>query len=172
MSWIAPQVTRTYESYVADERRILEGILERQRSTLMWKCAGLSGEQLARRAVPPSNLSLLGLVRHVADTERAWFRRRIGGQELPEVYAREDRPDAAFEEASAEGAEDAFARLAEEWEQARKAVAGASLDDQFTHEQVGPISVRWVYSHMIEEYARHNGHADLLRQSIDGETGE
>jgi uncharacterized damage-inducible protein DinB len=172
MSWIAPQVTRTYESYVADERRILEGILERQRSTLMWKCAGLSGEQLARRAVPPSNLSLLGLVRHVADTERAWFRRRIGGQELPEVYAREDRPDAAFEEASAEGAEDAFARLAEEWEQARRAVAGASLDDQFTHEQVGLISVRWVYSHMIEEYARHNGHADLLRQSIDGGTGE
>jgi hypothetical protein len=172
MNWLAPQVTRTDESYVTDERRMLEGILERQRATLLWKCAGLTGEQLARRAVPPSNLSLLGLVRHVADAERAWFRRRVGGEQLPEVYAREDRPDAAFEEASAEGAEDAFARLAEEWDLVRKAAARASLDDQFTHEQVGPISVRWVYNHLIEEYARHNGHADLLRQSIDGVTGE
>ena len=172
MSWIAPQVTRTRESAVADERSMLEGILERHRATLLWKCAGLSGEQLAERAVPPSNLSLLGLVRHVADDERAWFRRRVGGEQLPRVYAREDRPDAAFEEASAEEAEDAFARLAAEQDLARRAVAGVSLDYQFTHERWGPMSVRWVFNHMIEEYARHNGHADLLRQSIDGTTGE
>jgi uncharacterized damage-inducible protein DinB len=100
---------------VADERGTLEGILERQRATLLWKCAGLSSEQLAQRAVPPSKLSLLGLVRHVADAERFWFRRCVGGEQLPEVYRREDRPDAAFEQASAEGRRPT-SRLAEEWE--------------------------------------------------------
>jgi uncharacterized damage-inducible protein DinB len=172
MGWIAPQVERTDESFVADERSTLEGILERQRATLLWKCAGLSGEQLAQRAVLPSKLSLLGLVRHLADAERAWFRRYLRGEQLPEVCAREDRPDAAFEEASAEGAKAGFARLTEEWEMARKAAAGAALDDQFFHEQGGQMSLRWVDSHMIEEYARHNGHADLLRECVDGVTGE
>lgn len=172
MSWIAPEVRRTSESFVADERGMLEGILERHRATLLWKCAGLTGEQLARQAVPPSNLTLLGLVRHMADTERAWFRGRFRGERLPILYAREDRPDAAFEEADPGAAEDDFLRLTGEWDLAREAVAGASLDDQFTHEQGMRISLRWVYNHMIEEYARHNGHADLLRQSIDGMTGE
>ncbi|HEY3631307.1 MAG TPA: DinB family protein [Jatrophihabitantaceae bacterium] len=170
---------RIDESYAADERGTLEGILERQRATLLWKCAGLNGEQLAQRAVPPSKLSLLGLVRHLADAERAWFRRYLRGEQLPEVYRREDCPDAAFEEASAEGAEADFARLTKEWELCRKAAAGAALDDTFLHEQVGflheqvgPISLRWIYVHMIEEYARHNGHADLLRECVDGVTGE
>jgi len=172
MGWIAPQAERTDESFVADERSTLEGILERQRATLLWKCAGLSGEQLAQRAVPPSKLSLLGLVRHLADAERAWFRRYLRGEQLSEVYRREDRPGAAFEEASAEGAEADFARLTEEWELCRKAAAGAVLDDRFVHERAGQMSLRWVYSHMIEEYARHNGHADLLRECVDGLTGE
>jgi uncharacterized damage-inducible protein DinB len=172
MGWIAPPVERIDESYAADERGTLEGILERQRATLLWKCAGLDGEQLAQRAVPPSKLSLLGLVRHLADAERAWFRRYLRGEQLPEVYRRDDCPDAAFEEASAEGAEADFARLTEEWELCRKAAAGAALDDTFLHEQAGPISLRWIYSHMIEEYARHNGHADLLRECVDGVTGE
>jgi uncharacterized damage-inducible protein DinB len=172
MSWIAPQVTRTDESPIADERSMLEDILERHRATLLYKCAGLKDEQVAQRAVPSSNLSLLGLVRHLADAERAWFRRYFRGEQLPEVYAREDRPDAAFEEATADGAEDDFARLIQEQDLARKAAAGASLDDQFIHERWGPMTLRWVYNHMIEEYARHNGHADLLRQSIDGVVGE
>jgi uncharacterized damage-inducible protein DinB len=172
MSWIAASVIRPEESFVADERSTLEGVLERQRATLLWKCAGLSGDQLVQRAVPPSTMSLLGIVRHVADAERAWFRRYFRGEQLPEVYAGEDRPDAAFADARAEHAEDDFARLAGEWDLARKAVAGASLSDQFVHERLGRMSLRWVYNHMIEEYARHNGHADLLRQCIDGATGE
>ncbi|MGX7677335.1 DinB family protein [Jatrophihabitans sp. DSM 45814] len=172
MTWTAPDVTRTDELYAADERTMLEGILERQRTTLLWKCAGLTGDELALRAVPPSNLSLLGLVRHLADAERAWFRRRLHSQDLPEVYARADRPNAAFEEATAEGAEHDFATLAKEWEFAREAAAAAVLTDGFIHEEVGQISLRWIYNHMIEEYARHNGHADLIRECIDGETGE
>jgi hypothetical protein len=96
MTWIAPDVTRVDEPLTGDERATLEGLLDWHRATLLWKCSGLTGEQLAHCAVPPSNLSLLGLIRHVADAERAWFRRRAGGQPVPEVYHREDRPDAAF----------------------------------------------------------------------------
>jgi uncharacterized damage-inducible protein DinB len=172
MTWIAPQVIRTEESFVADERSMIEGMLERHRQTLLWKCSGLTGEQLALRPVPASSLSLLGLVRHMAETERAWFRGRFRGERVPKVYAREDGPDAAFDEADPSRAEEAFLSLASEWDLAREAVAGASLDDQFTHERGMRMSLRWVFHHMIEEYARHNGHADLLRESIDGMTGE
>lgn len=172
MSWRAPQITRVDEPTVADERNMLEGLLEWQRATLLWKCAGLTGAQLARRSVPPSTLSLLGLVRHLADAERAWFRRYFRGERLPEVYARADRPDAAFTEAEPAGAEGDVGRLVAEWDAARQAVAGTSLDERFVHEQFGEMSLRWVYNHMIAEYARHIGHADLLRELIDGATGE
>jgi len=172
MGWIAPEVTRIDEPLVADERSTLEALLDWHRATLLGKCAGLTGEQLARQPVPPSNLSLLGLVRHVADAERAWFRRRAGGQPLPEVYARDDRPDAAFEEATAAGAEDDYARLVAEQELCRQAVADLPLEHQFTHPRWGQMSLRWVYDHMVAEYARHLGHADLLRECTDGATGE
>jgi len=170
--WIAPDVTRIDEPLVADERSALDALLDWHRATLLWKCAGLTGEQLAHRPVPPSNLSLLGLVRHVADAERAWFRRRAGGQPLPEVYARDDRPDAAFEEATAGGAKAGYAGLVEEQELCRQAVAGLPLEHQFTHPEWGPMTLRWVYDHMVAEYARHLGHADLLRECTDGATGE
>jgi hypothetical protein len=87
------------------------------------------------------------------------------------VYWREDRPDAAFEEIDATRAETEYAGLITEWELARRAVAGASLDETFITERWGEMSLRWIYLHMIEEYARHNGHADLLRQRIDGTVG-
>ncbi len=172
MSWRAPQITRVDEPTTADERATLEGVLEWQRATLLWKCAGLTGAELARRTAPPSTLSLLGLVRHLADAERAWFRRYFRGERLPEVYARADRPDAAFAEADAAGAEGDVGRLVAEWDAARRAVAGASLDERFVHEEFGEMSLRWVYNHMIAEYARHLGHADLLRELTDGATGE
>ncbi len=173
MTWIAPDVSRADEPLTGDERATLEGLLDWQRATLLWKCSGLTGEQLARRAVPPSNLSLLGLIRHVADAERAWFRHRAGGQPVPEVYRREDRPDAAFEEASAAEAEAGYARLVDEQELCRQAMAGQPLGQEFTHPEWGQqISLRWVYNHMIAEYARHIGHADLLRECVDGATGE
>ena len=171
VSWVAPGVVRVEEPFAAGERATLEGFLEWHRATLLFKCAGLTGEQLALRAVPPSNLSLLGLVRHMADVERSWFRRYFRGEPLAQVYAREDCPDAAFEEARAGGVEADFAAFARECDLAREAVAGVPLDRQFTYKQYGPYALRWVFNHMIEEYARHNGHADLLRQCIDGATG-
>ena len=168
MSWTAPAVTRIDEPFTGPERGILEGFLDWHRSTLLWKCAGLTGEQLALASVPPSNLSLLGIVRHMADVERAWFRIRFLGEPLPRLY---DGKDAAFEHADPARAQADFAAYAEECDLARGAVAGASLDEEFTGGRGRTLSLRWVYAHMIEEYARHNGHADLLRQRIDGATG-
>ena len=144
MTWTVPEVSRVDEPFAAGERAILEGFLEWHRATLLWKCAGLTGEQLPRRPVPPSSLSLLGLVRHMADVERAWFRRYLRGYELAAVYERAGRPDAAFEEARAEAAEADFAHLTAESGLARTAAADLSLDSQFTYQGHGPYSLRWV----------------------------
>jgi hypothetical protein len=173
VNWIVPEVTRVREPFVGDERAMLEGWLEWHRATLLWKCAGLFGEQLARHPVPPSNLSLAGLVRHMAEVERAWFRRRFGREELTFLYCSDESPDADFDEVTPEGAEADFAAFNREVELARAAVAGHSLDESFFHSRYqAEMSLRWIYVHMIEEYARHNGHADLIRECIDGTTGD
>jgi hypothetical protein len=101
--WTAPAVERVDEPFVADERAMLEGFLDFARSTLLVKCSGLTGAQLVTRALPPSTLSLFGLVRHVTDVERTWCRRRFAAEAIESVYWRPDRPDAAFEEAEARG---------------------------------------------------------------------
>jgi hypothetical protein len=157
-------------TFVADERTTLEGFLDKQRTTLLWKCAGLTGEQLARRAISPSSLSLLGLVRHLTEAERGHFRREFAY--VPHPYSTDDQPDAAFADASAGTAEQDIDTLIAEWDLARAAIAGAALDDCFTDPEIGQISLRTLLNHMIEEYARHIGHADLLRECIDGVTGE
>ena len=171
MTWTAPPVTRPEGSLTADERAMTADFLTWQRSTLLLKCAGLTGEQLAQRSVVHSGLSLLGLIRHLAKVERIWFRERFAGQSAERLYSTEEWKDADFEDLKPGQAEADYARLIDECQLADAAVAGASLDDTF--ELNGePASLRLVYLHMIEEYARHNGHADLLREGIDGVTGE
>ena len=173
MAWTAPEVPRTEPPTVAGERVALETWLDYHRQTLLFKCQGLSGEQLTRRAVAPSSLSLLGLVRHMAEVERGWFRRRFDGQaDAGYLYCSEEFPDGEFDFAEAEGAEADLATFREECELARRAAAGRSLDDTFIHPRGEKMDLRWVYVHMIEEYARHNGHADILREQIDGVTGD
>jgi uncharacterized damage-inducible protein DinB len=157
-----------------DERATLTGFLDYQRATLEWKCDRLDAEQLARRAMPPSTLSLLGLVRHMAEVERGWFD-RVEGTKRGWIYATSEDRDADFNGAVADPAvvDDAFAQWRAEVEHAREVTAGTDLGATFVHPRSNEeISLRWVLSHMIEEYARHNGHADLLREAIDGETGE
>lgn len=171
MIWTAPVVTRVGASLVAPEPEMLRGLLDWHRSTLLFKCAGLSGEQLAQAPIGQSNLSLLGLIRHLAKVERIWFRRRFGGEQIDNLYSTSDRPDADFEDLDAARAEADYARLLAEQEMARKAVSGASLDATFTDADGVEISLRLVFNHMIAEYARHNGHADLIRQCVDGVTG-
>jgi uncharacterized damage-inducible protein DinB len=170
MTWTAPAITRPEGSLVADERAMLEGFLAWYRSTLIYKFAGLSGEQLAEQAVPPSNLSLLGLLRHMAKVERTWFRQRFAGERVDPMYDPARGKDADFVDLDPARAEDAYAGLLEEWRLADAAAAGASLDDTLTHRDE-VHSLRLVYVHMIGEYARHVGHADLLRERVDGVTG-
>jgi uncharacterized damage-inducible protein DinB len=172
-SWVAPTVERPTVPYVADERAMLDGWLDYQRATLLWKCAGLTGEQLCERSSPPSTLSLLGLVRHMAEVERWWFRRFRGESDLPQLYCTDESEDGDFDDTDPAGAADDFATFERECALAREAVEGASLDDTYLSQRRGiDISLRWVFTHMIEEYARHNGHADLLRERIDGATGD
>jgi uncharacterized damage-inducible protein DinB len=158
--------------YVAGEQAMLHAWLEYHRSTLAWKCEGLDDAQLRERAVPPSSLSLLGLVRHMADVERNWFRRVLGGEDVPGIYWTEDDPDGDFDNVDTADVQEAFATWRSECEHARRnAAAAASLE--VTGQRRGePVSLRWILVHMIEEYARHNGHADLLRERIDGAVGD
>ena len=171
MGWRAPAIRRIDEPFVGDERAMLDGFLDWHRASLLYKCTGLTGEQLAYQAVPPSHLSLLGLVRHLAEVERNYFRRRFRGETVEWLYLHSDIPDAAFEDVDSGRAEADIAALISEWEVCRQAVAGASLDATFTSDRWGAMSLRWIYLHMIGEYAHHNGHADLLRERIDGRTG-
>jgi uncharacterized damage-inducible protein DinB len=152
-----------------DDRRILEGYLSWQRATLLNVCAGLDAQQLAARAVPPSRLSLLGLVRHMAKVERIWLRQRVAGQEVVSLYGGPGN-DADFEEIDAARAESEVAQLRQEWRLTDEAVASVPL--AFEIDVRGQMmSLRMIYLHLIGEYARHNGHADLLRQVLDGVTG-
>lgn len=155
---------------MGDDRPILEGFLAWQRSTLRNICAGLTAEQLARRAVPPSNLSLLGLVRHMAKVERTWFRQRAAGEAVDAMYDPAHGKDADFNDLSPALAQSDFARFSEECQLADTAAAGMAFDDTFVLNGE-TFSLRLVYVHMIAEYARHNGHADLLRELVDGTTG-
>lgn len=172
MPWTAPQIIRRDPPVAAGERQMLEAWLDYHRQTLLWKCSGLTAEQLRQRTVDPSNLSLLGLVRHMAEVERAWFRRRVGGEDVESLYCSEADPDGDFDHVDAADAEQDFATFMQEIELARAATRGREFDETFFHPRRNvEMDVRWVYVHMIEEYARHNGHADLLRERLDGVTG-
>ena len=140
-----------------DERATLAGFLRQQRDVLERKCAGLDAAALARRSAAPSALSLLGLVRHLADVERGWFREVLAGHDVPPRFSSAADPDGDFRGAAPDPA------LVDE---------ARDLDATGYDTRRGPVSVRWVLLHVIEEYARHNGHADLFRQRLDGATGE
>ena len=158
-----------------DERATLTEFLRWQRQTLELKCAGLDAEQLARRSVEPSTMSLLGLLRHMAEVERAWFRRRFAGNaDLPRRYQTADDPDGDFNGAAPDPAvvDEAWTAWREECAFADEFIAGHDLGFVGTTGDGSALSLRELLVHMIEEYARHNGHADLLRERIDGRVGQ
>jgi hypothetical protein len=172
--WTAPEVDRAEPPNVASERPALQGWLDYHRATLRWKCTGLDGEQLATRPVHSSTLSLLGLIRHMAEVERSWFRVRFAAEAgLGSLYCDAAYPDGDFDLTDSARAEEDFAVFTAECAAADEAARDRSLDQTFTHPRTGDtLDLRWIYLHMIEEYARHNGHADLLRELIDGVTGD
>ena len=160
-------IERPHTPKTAGERETLSGFLDHYRATLAMKCAALTPEQLARRAVEPSSLSLLGLVRHMGEVERGWFRSFAGESSSPRFYS-EDNPDGDFDDATAtqQCVDEAFEYWQAEIAYAREVAATGELDGTFERRRDGraqPISLRWILVHMIEEYARHCGHADLLR---------
>ena len=152
---------------------MLAAWLDLQRATLAMKCDGLTAEQLRDKAVPPSSLSLLGLVRHMAEVERNWFRPLLAGEEMTGLWAAGPvlDPEPAFDEAGTADVTAAFTAWRAECEDARELTAAAASMDVAGTRGGARFSLRWVMVHMIEEYARHNGHADLLRERIDGSTG-
>jgi hypothetical protein len=171
MTWTAPTPPDLVDGPLAgDDRPILQGFLAWERNTLLNICAGLTGEQLASRAIESSNLSLLGLLRHLAKVERIWFRRRAGAQDIGPLYDPELGKDHDYDDLDPTLAEADFARYDEECRLADAAVADMSFDDTFTA-GTDTFSLRFVYVHMVAEYSRQNGHADLLRERIDGVAG-
>lgn len=174
--WVDPEDDpRENESTPVSEREVLLDYLRHYRLTFAMKCDGLDAEQMARRSVEPSTLSLLGLLRHLAKVEQIWFRITMAGIDIPRLYVSEDNPAGDFDGAVAD--RDV---VAEAWESWRREVAFAeefvdqaeSLDVISTHPSRDPIALRNLLVHMIEEYARHCGHADLIRERIDGRTGQ
>jgi len=148
--------------YIGSETEVLQRMLDHYRATLLWKCEGLDEEQLRQGSVVPSELSLFELLRHLTDAERYWFQVCVARRELT----------GGFEPGTAP-VEDVLAHYLEACEESRQITATHPLDQvSFTGVYGQPVSHRFVLAHMIGEYARHCGHADLLRESIDGATGE
>lgn len=157
-----------------DEKAMLGGWLDHHRAVLLRKCAGLTEEQARTAAVPPSTLHLLGLLRHMADNEVWWFRERLAGEQITDAdyLATDDDPDGDLNPPPGATLAEAVERFGAACARSRQIVAAlSSLDSEGTDRDGSPMSARWIVTHMLEEYARHNGHADLLRERLDGQTG-
>jgi uncharacterized damage-inducible protein DinB len=170
VTWTVPAPDPADGPTTGPDRPLLEGYLGWQRSTLLAICAGLRADQLVQRPLASSRLSLLGLVRHLTKVERTWLRIRAAGQDVPPVFDPALGKDHDFEHLVAADSAEAVERLRQEWDAGDRAVAGMGFDEGFT---VGDEtwSLRMTYVHLIGEYARHNGHADLLREALDGVRG-
>jgi uncharacterized damage-inducible protein DinB len=155
------------------EREMLDNWLKFRRVLLLRKCSGLTADQLKTASVGPSNLTLLGLLRHMAEVERFWFREKYLHEELPELYATEEYPDGDFDLVADADAEADYALFLSVTAACDSAVAERDLDEPVEDPKAptGKVSLRWVYLHVMEEYAHHTGHADFIRERIDGFTG-
>ena len=164
-----PDIERTEPERSGDERSMLVAWLDYYRASIAHKCAGLTAEQLIVRSCGPSPLSLAGLVRHLTEMERA-YAGRLADRSLPLLYCTDDDPDGDIESVTAAQALADVTTLREHQARSREIMAAHQLDDAFG--QTGSYTLRWVYHYLIKEYARHLGHADLLRERVDGVTGE
>jgi hypothetical protein len=166
-----PEDTRPPLPNVGDERTLLAAYLDHYRATLEQKCTGVDVARLSEATMPPSTMTLHGLVRHLAGCEQWWFQTQFGGDDTPQVYYSDEWPDQDFEDLSGPF-EDALATWHAMCARSREIVAAHSLDDTGIRQRTGePTSLRAVMLKMITEYARHCGHADFLREGIDGVTG-
>ena len=159
---------------MGDDLELLPPWLDYQRATLLWKCELLEGDALVRRSVPPSPISLLGIVRHMTLVEWAWFEHRFAGSDAPCPISTDQDDDADWNDLDPARAMEDIERFQRQCDISRGIVAVTPAMDQLVAKPARgeSMSLRWIMVHMIEEYARHNGHADLLRELIDGAVGE
>jgi hypothetical protein len=155
----------------AGERELLEGFLEYHRQVVSGKLRGLSEEDAGRHLVP-SSTTPIGLVKHAAAVERNWFQHYLAGRPREQIDGNARGDDASWEVGADETIADVVAEYDEACAQSRRIAAGFALDDTVPHDQLGRVSLRWIYVHMIREHARHIGHADILREQVDGATGD
>lgn len=166
--------TRTDGPMTGDERAVLDHWLDLYRDTVLLKIAGLDADQLACRAVPPSSMSLIGIVRHLTEVEAYWLRVvLLDEQEVPDYYCTPASPDGDFDDITAATAAADVAAYSAELTTTRSNTRGWShLDSPARGLRRGkPVNLRWILIHLVEEYARHLGHMDLLREAVDGRTG-
>jgi len=172
MLWTAPAVERAFAPDEGDEATLLSAFLEFHRETLLWKCSGLTGDQLAQRPVSTTGMSLVGLLRHLTDVERQWLRIVGDGQDIESVYWGKPERDSDFDDVTAAAAERDYQAYVAEIDRCRP-LQNKNLEAAIANpDGGGHFTFRWILIHLIEEYARHNGHADLIREAIDGATGE
>lgn len=164
-------IPRTDPAGTLPEKQMLMAYLDYHRQTLARKLDGLSGEQAIARSTV-SALTLLGIVRHLTEVERGWINDDFAGQDLPPLYSRPGAPDADFDELDAASLDADLAAWRDQIADTDGIVAEHRLDDAVPHERFEAISLRWILLHVLEEYARHNGHADVIREAIDGTVGE
>ena len=158
---------------IAPERDLLQGLLDYHRGTLLWKVAGLTGDELVTASIDPSVMTLLGLVRHLTEVERYWFQLCLAGQPVKLDLWTDEHPDGDFELVDAARVEEDLAAFRETVRLSNELASGYDLDYTFSRPNYdSDYSLRHLYIHLVEEYARHNGHADLLRERIDGRTGD
>lgn len=166
MAWTSPSVERAEPAFTLPEPAALRAFVTYHRQTLLWKVSGLTGEQLATRSLPSTAMTLLGLVRHLANVEHGWWRVRVAGEQAPPPHPwdhDEDWNDLDPTQAAAD-----LDTLHATWAACDEVAARYELDDEFPAYGDETWSVRTLYLHLIEEYARHNGHADLIREALDG----
>jgi uncharacterized damage-inducible protein DinB len=159
---------------VANERTTLEALLDYCRDAVKAKLRGVSEED-ARRRLVPSQITLGGLIKHLARVEVSWFQHRLGQipvNELPLLSRAIEDPESDFRVEAEDTVEALIARYEEQCARSREIAAQHELDDVVPHPVLGEVSMRWIVVHMIQETARHAGHADILREQIDETTGE
>jgi Protein of unknown function (DUF664) len=163
---------RPHIPFSGPERLQLEAWLDFYRATVLEKCDGLGSAQLKERPVSSSGLSLLGIVRHMTFVEQVWFEGTFAGRDITEYYKSEGDRDADFNDLDDTAVENVFVLYGQATDVSREVVAGHELDEMAVNARRGrEVDLRWILIHMIEEYARHCGHADLIRELIDGATG-
>ncbi|WP_433022844.1 DinB family protein [Kribbella sp. CA-294648] len=155
----------------AGEKETLVGFLEFQRATLRWKCEGLTPQQLGAATVAPSSMTLHGLIRHLTEVELGWFVGTFTDEPVPTLYATPTNPEGDWLDLEPRQFAADLHRYDEALDRARAAIADLE-PGHVGEDEDGRYTLRWVLAHMIEEYARHNGHADFLRERLDGATGE